>query len=67
MEGGNAYWVNAAPVFYHSGFELVSMNPQLLMGKFNSFNATSATVALAAKLAGENIIIQAYQLFLFAP
>lgn len=53
MEGGNAYWVSPDSFSYHSDLDLVSTNPQPLLRKFDSFNATSAAVALAAKLAGE--------------
>lgn len=53
MEGGNAYWVSPSSFSYHSELELVSTSPLPQMRKFDSFNATSAAVALAAKLAGE--------------
>lgn len=53
MEGGNAYWQSENSFSYHADLDLVSTNAQPIIRKFNSFNATSASVALAAKLAGE--------------
>ncbi|MBQ0057142.1 MAG: S8 family peptidase [Bacteroidales bacterium] len=53
MEGGNAYWQSENSFSYHDDLDLVSTNAQPIIRKFSSFNATSAAVALATKLAGE--------------
>ncbi|MBQ0143272.1 MAG: S8 family peptidase [Prevotellaceae bacterium] len=53
MEGGNAYWSSGNEFAYHSDLDLVSTNAKILERNFGYFNATSAAVAMAAKLAGE--------------
>lgn len=52
MEGGNTYWKSSNEFGFHDDLDIVSTSANSIKN-FGYFNATSAAVAMAAKLAGE--------------